>query len=114
MSVSTTTEPVGDPSGGEPVANEYLEGVFAPVPTEETLTELTVTGDLPRELDGRYLRNGPNPIDADPATYHWFLGSGMVHRKVIEAGGFDPNEWQGFGFGCGIDRLAMLKYGMDD
>jgi phenylalanyl-tRNA synthetase alpha chain len=42
------------------------------------------------------------------------LGSGMVHRKVIEAGGYDPDKWQGFAFGCGIDRLAMLKYGMDD
>jgi phenylalanyl-tRNA synthetase alpha chain len=42
------------------------------------------------------------------------LGSGMVHPRVIEACGLDPNEWQGFAFGCGIDRLAMLKYGMDD
>jgi phenylalanyl-tRNA synthetase alpha chain len=42
------------------------------------------------------------------------LGSGMVHPKVIEACGLDPAEWQGFAFGCGIDRLAMLKYGMDD
>ncbi|MDO7841645.1 phenylalanine--tRNA ligase subunit alpha [Sphingomonas immobilis] len=42
------------------------------------------------------------------------LGSGMVHRVVLESGGYDPNEWQGFAFGCGIDRLAMLKYGMDD
>ena len=42
------------------------------------------------------------------------LGSGMVHPKVIESCGLDPNEWQGFAFGCGIDRLAMLKYGMDD
>jgi phenylalanyl-tRNA synthetase alpha chain len=42
------------------------------------------------------------------------LGSGMVHPKVIEACGLDPEEWQGFAFGCGIDRLAMLKYGMDD
>lgn len=42
------------------------------------------------------------------------LGSGMVHRKVIEACGLDPTEWQGFAFGCGIDRLAMLKYGIDD
>jgi phenylalanyl-tRNA synthetase alpha chain len=47
---------------------------------------------------------------------HWMelLGSGMVHPKVIEACGLDPDEWQGFAFGCGIDRLAMLKYGMDD
>ncbi|MEO7688851.1 MAG: phenylalanine--tRNA ligase subunit alpha [Sphingomonas sp.] len=42
------------------------------------------------------------------------LGSGMVHPKVIAACGLDPDEWQGFAFGCGIDRLAMLKYGMDD
>ncbi|MEG3181807.1 phenylalanine--tRNA ligase subunit alpha [Sphingomonas sp. LT1P40] len=42
------------------------------------------------------------------------LGSGMVHRGVMKAGGYDPDVWQGFAFGCGIDRLAMLKYGMDD
>jgi phenylalanyl-tRNA synthetase alpha chain len=42
------------------------------------------------------------------------LGSGMVHPRVIASCGLDPNEWQGFAFGCGIDRLAMLKYGMDD
>ena len=42
------------------------------------------------------------------------LGSGMVHPKVIANCGLDPDEWQGFAFGCGIDRLAMLKYGMDD
>ena len=42
------------------------------------------------------------------------LGSGMVHPKVIAACGLDPVEWQGFAFGTGVDRLAMLKYGMDD
>ena len=42
------------------------------------------------------------------------LGSGMVHPRVIANCGLDPSEWQGFAFGCGIDRLAMLKYGMDD
>ncbi len=42
------------------------------------------------------------------------LGSGMVHPRVISNFGLDPDEWQGFAFGCGIDRLAMLKYGMDD
>jgi phenylalanyl-tRNA synthetase alpha chain len=42
------------------------------------------------------------------------LGSGMVHRKVIEACGLDPDVYQGFAFGTGVDRLAMLKYGMDD
>ena len=42
------------------------------------------------------------------------LGSGMVHPKVLSAGGIDPNEWQGFAFGMGIDRIAMLKYGIPD
>jgi len=42
------------------------------------------------------------------------LGAGMVHRRVIENCGLDADIWQGFAFGCGIDRLAMLKYGMTD
>ncbi len=52
----------------------------------------------------------------DEPGHGWMevLGSGMVSRHVIAACGLDPDEWQGFAFGCGIDRLAMLKYGMDD
>jgi phenylalanyl-tRNA synthetase alpha chain len=42
------------------------------------------------------------------------LGCGMVHPNVLRAGGIDPNEYQGFAFGLGIDRLAMLKYGIPD
>src|SRR3546814_1796045 len=42
------------------------------------------------------------------------LGSGMAHPRVIANCGLDPAEWQGFAFGVGVDRLAMLKYGMDD
>jgi phenylalanyl-tRNA synthetase alpha chain len=42
------------------------------------------------------------------------LGSGMVHPRVIANCGLDPDEWQGFAFGTGVDRLAMLKYGMND
>ena len=42
------------------------------------------------------------------------LGSGMVHPNVLKAGGIDPTRWQGFAFGMGIDRLAMLKYGIPD
>jgi phenylalanyl-tRNA synthetase alpha chain len=47
---------------------------------------------------------------------HWMevLGSGMVHPRVIANCGLDPDEYQGFAFGTGVDRLAMLKYGMDD
>ncbi len=42
------------------------------------------------------------------------LGCGMVHPNVLKAGGIDPDEYQGFAFGVGIDRLAMLKYGIPD
>jgi phenylalanyl-tRNA synthetase alpha chain len=42
------------------------------------------------------------------------LGCGMVHPNVIKAVGLDPEEWQGFAFGMGIDRVAMLKYGIPD
>ena len=42
------------------------------------------------------------------------LGSGMVHPKVLSAAGVDPTLWQGFAFGMGIDRIAMLKYGIPD
>lgn len=41
-------------------------------------------------------------------------GAGMVHPRVLEAGGINPHEYRGFAFGCGIDRMVMLKYGIDD
>ncbi|WP_052071878.1 phenylalanine--tRNA ligase subunit alpha [Sphingopyxis sp. MWB1] len=54
--------------------------------------------------------------DGDAEGHAWMelLGSGMVNRRVIANCGLDPDEWQGFAFGVGVDRLAMLKYGMDD
>ncbi len=42
------------------------------------------------------------------------LGCGMVHPNVLKNCGIDPNEWQGFAFGMGVERLAMLKYGIPD
>ena len=42
------------------------------------------------------------------------LGCGMVHPNVLRAAGVDPDKWQGFAFGLGIDRIAMLKYGVPD
>ena len=48
------------------------------------------------------------------ASWLEILGGGMVHPRVIANCGLDPEQWQGFAFGVGIDRLAMLKYGMTD
>jgi carotenoid cleavage dioxygenase-like enzyme len=66
--------------------NPFLIGNFAPVDEELTASDLPVTGNLPRELEGRLLRIGPNPIAPDPAKQHWFLGNGMVHGVRLRDG----------------------------
>ena len=71
------------------------------------------------EVDVGYSREGGRRVvggDGNAEGHDWMelLGSGMVNRRVIEMAGLDPNEWQGFAWGLGVDRLAMLKYGMDD
>jgi len=63
-------------------------------------------------VDGRRVVGGSG--DAPGHAWMELLGSGMVNAHVLRAGGFDPAEWQGFAFGVGVDRLAMLKYGMND
>ncbi len=63
-------------------------------------------------VDGRRVVGGSG--DAPGHAWMELLGSGMVNRHVLTAGGFDPEQWQGFAFGVGVDRLAMLKYGMND
>lgn len=66
--------------------NPFLTGIHAPMKEELTLHELAVTGTIPSGLNGRYLRIGPNPVEPDPASYHWFIGDGMVHGLAIEDG----------------------------
>ncbi len=69
------------------MGNSFLQGNFGPVRVEVTVTELPVTGAIPDHLEGRYVRTGPNPItDPDPATYHWFTGTGMVHGVRLRGG----------------------------
>ncbi|MFC7495346.1 MULTISPECIES: carotenoid oxygenase family protein [unclassified Nocardioides] len=59
--------------------NRYLHDSFAPVHEEHTAFDLEVTGTIPDHLDGRYLRNGPNPATDPGPDFHWFTGAGMVH-----------------------------------
>jgi len=66
------------------------------------------------EVDVGYSLVGGKRVIGGADGWMEVLGSGMVNRKVIAAGGLDPDQWQGFAFGTGVDRLAMLKYGMDD
>ncbi|MDF2182088.1 phenylalanine--tRNA ligase subunit alpha [Neptuniibacter sp. CAU 1671] len=55
-------------------------------------------------------------VDIDRGDGKWLevLGCGMVHPKVFEASGIDPEEFTGFAFGMGVERLAMLRYGVND
>ena len=79
-------------------SNTFLEGPFAPVLTETTSTELKVRGEIPPALNGMLARIGPNPLQvANPATYHWFLGDGMVHGLRLREGKalWYRNRWVG-------------------
>ncbi len=79
MSVTTT-----EPTPGEPVPVPFhLAGNYRPVAEERTERDLPVSGELPPELWGSLLRNGPNPRTP---SGHWFLGDGMVHGIRLEDG----------------------------
>ena len=88
----------GEATGGRDTAaverddapvNGYLEGPFAPVRQEMTIYDLQVTGTIPPELNGRFLRVGSNanPFDPEnPRTYNWFIGSGMIAGVRLRQG----------------------------
>ena len=62
----------------------FLRGNWAPTQQERTSTELKIEGTIPPELNGVYLRTGPNP--ASGTGDHWFLGDGMVHGIRLSNG----------------------------
>ena len=66
------------------------------------------------EMDVRYERDGAAIKIGTGESWMEILGCGMVHPNVLTACGLDPEVYQGFAFGMGVDRLAMLKYGMPD
>jgi carotenoid cleavage dioxygenase-like enzyme len=66
--------------------NPFLTGLFAPVSREITADDLPVIGEIPRDLEGVYLRNGPNPTLQPRGRYHWFDGDGMVHAVAFRDG----------------------------
>ncbi|GHE07944.1 carotenoid oxygenase family protein [Streptomyces alanosinicus] len=79
-----------------PRHHPFLEGAFAPVTEELTAFDLPVTGRIPRELNGRFLRNGPNVLGLeDPRAQHWMLGEGMVHGVRLRDGRAEwyRNRW---------------------
>ncbi len=66
--------------------NPYLRGVYAPVADEITAENMQVIGEVPLDLNGVYVRNGPNPRFAPRGRYHWFDGDGMLHAVQIQNG----------------------------
>ncbi len=85
MTSLTTSAAAGDGTGSRSGAR-YLRGAFAPVTEEVTAEDLPVEGELPKSVNGLLVRNGPNPIQADPSAYHWFLGDGMLHGVELSDG----------------------------
>jgi len=77
-------------------------------PSYFPFTEPSMEVDIGCHWEGRELKIGEGD------DWMEILGSGMVHPNVIRAGGLDPDTIQGFAFGMGIDRIAMLKYGIPD
>tara|TARA_R110002167_G_scaffold62754_2_gene177129 strand:- start:920 stop:2386 length:1467 start_codon:yes stop_codon:yes gene_type:complete len=66
--------------------NPYLQGLYEPVATETTALELPVIGEIPKDLHGAFVRNGPNPHQAPEGMHHWFDGDGMIHAVYFENG----------------------------
>jgi len=64
----------------------FLKGNFAPWPMEGDIRDIEVVGEIPRELEGSYYRNGSNPQFAPAPSYHWFEGDGMIHALHFEGG----------------------------
>jgi hypothetical protein len=79
--------------------NPYLDGNFAPVREEITAETLPVIGELPPDLSGMFLRNGPNPQWSPIGQYHWFDGDGMIHGVRIH------NGQASFGIICSLFKL---------
>ena len=75
-----------DPALKSLMAKTYLDDNFSPVQKEVFIDTLEVIGELPPELSGMFLRNGPNPQFQPQGLYHWFDGDGMLHGVEIDKG----------------------------
>jgi carotenoid cleavage dioxygenase-like enzyme len=88
----------------DPAANPYLSGRFAPVDRETDADDLQVEGTLPADIDGVFMRNGPNPKFPPLGSYTYPLeGDGMIHAVWIGGGARPGTETGGSGrTGCGL------------
>jgi carotenoid cleavage dioxygenase-like enzyme len=80
-------DPVDRPGWVDGVDNPYLHGPYTPVISEVTAVDLECSeGEIPADLYGAYMRQGPNPVFKPPGLYHWFDGDGMVHGVYFRDG----------------------------
>ncbi|MBD6617418.1 hypothetical protein FNW02_16675 [Komarekiella sp. 'clone 1'] len=110
----------------EDMADFYLTDNFAPVKQEITADNLTVIGELPQELNGIFLRNGPNPQFEPIGLHHWLDGDGMLHavnisngkasyrNRYIRTEGFEIEQKQGKAIWPGLLNLPRFDapYGL--
>ena len=103
------------------VIEEFLKKMFGPKtefrfrPSYFPFTEPSVEVDV-RLVGGKGKESDGLKAIAESRNSEWLevMGAGMVNPKVFEAAGYNPEEWQGFAFGVGLERLAMLKYKIPD
>lgn len=86
MGVASVSRSLKDAKADHP----FLNGIHTPMTEELTLDSLKVTGSIPAQLSGNYVRIGPNPFKPDPRGHHWFIGDGMVHGVRLNGG---KAEW---------------------
>ena len=100
-------------------ASAFMRGIHTPMDREVTLENLAVTGAIPAELHGRYVRIGPNPQHGDAKGHHWFVGDGMVHGVKLKGG---KAEWYRNRYirsrkledACGLVAAPGPRRGMSD
>ncbi|MCA9654862.1 MAG: carotenoid oxygenase family protein [Myxococcales bacterium] len=102
--------------------SEYLEGIFAPVTDERHDVPLTVRGELPADLHGMFVRNGPNPRFPVEGRYHWFDGDAMVHgvcfadgearytNRYVRSAAFEVETKAGAAMWAGIMEPMELRH----
>ncbi|MFW2389018.1 MAG: carotenoid oxygenase family protein [Polyangiales bacterium] len=105
------------PSSGQsfdPTKPWWLQGNFAPVYDELDVGELEVRGSIPAALEGRYVRNGSNPVNADSG--HWFFGDGMLHSVRLSGGRAMSyrNRWVRTGLFAGGDMVGPMPGGANN
>lgn len=82
-----TQDPADRPTWVDGIDNPYLHGPYTPVTSEITAVDLQVlAGEVPKDMYGAYMRQGPNPVFKPRGAYHWFDGDGMVHGLYVRDG----------------------------